>query len=84
MISRSRCWRFLWVIHVGLQMETYVYDLVGAFEGELVGDFVGISLDILSVILWRLWMETCLVILLKYFIDTWWVLLWDSIMRLLG
>ena len=72
------------MINVGLEMETYVYDLVGVFEGELVGDFVGILFEILSVILWEFWMETCLVILLEFCMDTSWVLLWDSIMMLFG
>ena len=47
MISMSLCWRLLCVIYFGLQMETFVYDLVGAFHGELVGDFVRLLLDTL-------------------------------------
>ena len=40
-------------------METFVGDLVGAFDGELVGDFVGLLSETLSVILWGFWTETC-------------------------
>ena len=72
------------MVYFGLQMETFMYDLVGAFHGELVGDFVGLLLETLLVISWGFWTETCLVILIEFCMETPCMLLWDSIMRLHG
>ena len=43
-------------------METFVCGLEGAFDGELIGNFVGLLLETLSVILWGFWVKTYLVI----------------------